>query len=192
MDRFESALGGFHRGVGLLKSLDSDFRGEREAARDAAACAINLGELLRESSWPCTERGPNDFSAELDAKSATPARIRMTEDGLDLRVELLGSNAAAEASRQALAVFLLTISGGLRMARAYAMEADGQKSFGFQVWLPATPASEEIDHALAALSIAHRICARETSVLLDEAAARCYLVARDLSTTNEPQHQEEN
>jgi hypothetical protein len=107
-------------------------------------------------------------------------------------VELLRTNAAKEASRHALAVFLLTISGALRMARGYAEAADGHESYGFQVCLPDAPASEEIGHALAALSIAYRMCARETDVLLDAAAARCYLAARDSSTTNEPQHEEEN
>lgn len=189
LDRFESALEGFHHGVELLKSLDSDSRGERKRAHHAAA-AINLGALLHESSWSCKERGPDEFSAELGAESAPPARIRTTENGLDLSVELIRSN-AAEASRQALAVFLLTVSSALRLARAYAA-ADGQHSFGFQVCLPAAPATEEIDHALAALSIAQRMCAREASVLLNEAAARYYLAARDYSTTNDYPHQEEN
>jgi hypothetical protein len=191
LDRFKSALEGFHHGVGLMKSLDGDSRGVRGEARLVAASSINLGELLCESSWSCAERGANDFSAQLAADSAPPARIRMTENGLDLSVELIRAN-AAEVCRHALAVFLLTISSALRLARAYAAAADGQHSFGFQVNLPAAPAAEEIDHALAALSIAYRMCARETSVLLNEAAARCYLAARDLSTTNDHQHEEEN
>jgi hypothetical protein len=115
----------------------------------------------------------------------------MTENGLELSVELVRANAAAEMSRQALAVFLLTVSGALRMARGYAMAADGQESYGFQVCLPAAPAAEEIDHALAALSIAYRMCAREADVLLNDAAARCYLAARE-SSTNPHQHEEEN
>ena len=60
---------------------------------------------------------------------------------------------------------------------------------------PAAPDSEEVNHGLAALSVAWRMCAREASVLLHEAAARCYLAARDLSTTNttnKPQSEEEN
>jgi hypothetical protein len=76
------------------------------------------------------------------------------------------------------------------MARACAVEADGQTSFGVQVGLPAAPAMEEIDHALGALSIAHRICARETNVLLNDAAARCYLAARELSTDHQPTKEE--
>jgi hypothetical protein len=78
------------------------------------------------------------------------------------------------------------------MARVCAVEADGQTSFGLQVGLPVAPAMEEIDHALAALSIAHRMCAREANVLLNDAAARCYLAARDVSTNHQPGYEEEN
>jgi len=184
LDRFRWALDGFHDGYRLLKFPDS---GRNRGAVEAAACGDGLGELLRESSWACTERGANDFSANLDADSAPPARIRMTESGVELSVELARWNAATEASRRALAVFLLTASGALRMARACAVDADGQTGFGLQVGLPAAPAVEEIDHALAALSIAHRMCAREANVLLNDAAARCYLAAREDSTNHQPE-----
>jgi hypothetical protein len=190
LHRFEWALNGFHDGHGLL--IHCDFRRGRMAAPAGCALAANLGELLHETSWQCTERGPNDFSADLGAESAPPARIRMNENSLVLSVELVRSSAAAEVSRQALAVFLLTASSALRLARAYEIEADGQQSFGFQVNLPAAPAPEEIDHALAALSIACRVCAREASVLLDEAAARSYLAARDVPHRNDPQEEKEN
>lgn len=186
LDRFQSALEGFHQGVGLLNSLDCDLRGARDAERHETIYATKLGELLRESSWVCKERGANDYSAELDSTSAPLAKIRMTEEGLDLRVELLRAHVAAEVSRRALAVFLLRMSGGLRMARAYAATAEEQECFGFRVWLPSAPDGEEIDHALGALSMAHRMCAREMSVLLDEAAARCYMAAREFSTNNQP------
>ena len=190
LDRLRWALDGFHDGHRLLKSTAS--RGSRAVAQ-AAASGTGLGELLREISWPSTERGPNDFSADLAADSAPPASIRMSESGVVLGVELVRANAMADAARKALAVFLLTTSSTLRLVRAYATEVDGGFAFGVQVNLPAAPASEEIDHALAALSIAHRMCARETNVLLNDAVARFYLTARDIPTTNDYQsEQEEN
>jgi hypothetical protein len=188
LHRLHRSLDGFHEGAGLLKSLDS---GSSFPAQPAAASCAGLAELLRESAWNCEERGPNDFAATLDAGSAPPAKVRMTEHGLQLSVDLVRPDAAAGAVRPALAVFLLAASGVLRMARAYAVETDGAWSFGFRVCLPAAPAPDEIDHALAALSVAHRMSARETSVLLDEAAARCYLAARNLSTTNQPNRETE-
>jgi hypothetical protein len=210
LDRMQWALDGFHHGYRWLKSSDF-YAGDGASAApvsmpDVVAASTpalldgpalpeetgaSLGERLRETSWACTERSPGDFSAELAADSAPPARIRMSERGLVFSVEL-ARFAAAEASRRALAVFLLTASGALRMVRAHAAEADEQWSFGLQVFLPPAPAAEEIDHALAALSIAYRTCAREANVLLDEAAARCYLTARDVPTTYDQEPEKEN
>jgi hypothetical protein len=150
-----------------------------------------LGALLRETSWTFTERGPNDFSAELDAESAVPARVALVEDQLILSAELVRC-AAEEMTRRSLALFLLTASGALRLVRAYAVQTESEWCAGFQVCLPAAPAAEEIDHAMAALSFAHKMCARESNVLLDEAAACCYLAARDLPTNHKPQEGMEN
>ena len=148
-----------------------------------------LGDLLRESSWVLTERGPNEFTAELDHGSAVKARIRLTKTGVVSGVELLRANAIAEMNRRALALFLLRATGTLRFVRAYALESNGEWSFGMQVCLPPVPAVE-IDHALAALATAYRMYARETTVFLDDAAARCYLAACDTSTLNDQQSKE--
>jgi hypothetical protein len=188
LERVRWALQGFHEGDRLLKSPGAS--SVRAAKQRVDAGGANLGDLLRESSWAFTERGPNDFSADLDAVSAPPARIAAIDGQLMFGVELARCTAAAEATRQALAIFLLTASGALRLARAHAVEADGEWSFGFQVCLPGAAVTEEIDHALAALSIAHRMCARESSVLLDEAAARCYMAARDLPPTHDQEEME--
>lgn len=189
LDRFRRALDGFHDGLRLLKPPPSYFD---HVAGQTIESGAGLGELLRETAWQVTVRGANDFSAELDARSAPPARIRIGECGVVLSVELVRSSAAAEANRRALAVFLLTATSTLRLVRGYAEEMDSSFVFGVQVNLPAAPVVEEIDHALAALSIAHRMCARETSVLLNEATARCYLAARDLSTSIDQQSEKEN
>lgn len=190
LSRVQRAIAGFHHGYRRLKSLD--FRDDGIVTRAAGATEASLGELLRETSWACTERGPHEFSAEIDADFAPPARITMAEHGVVFSVELVRCNTAAEVTRQALAVFLLTASSALRLVRAHAVEVDERRSFGFQVCLPAAPAAEEIDHALAALSTAYRMCAREANVLLDEAVARCYLSARDVPTTHDPEQGKEN
>ncbi len=110
----------------------------------------------------------------------------MTELGLLLSVELGFVPTGANGSRHAIPVFLLTIGRALRMARASATESDGGWSFGFRVCLPPAPLPEELDHGLAALSLAHRMAAREASVLLDETAAACYLAAREIANPNQP------
>ena len=189
LDRFWWALDGFHDGRRLLKSPASRPNFEIEEPADSGA---DLRELLRETSWTVTERGPNESSVELDKASAAKANIRMSKRGTVLNLELIRMNALAETASRALAVFLLTASGGLRLVRAYGAMSCEEKTFGMQVCLPTNPATEEIDHALAALAIAHRRCAKETRVLLDDGAARCYLAARTTSTTDDKQEEKEN
>jgi hypothetical protein len=188
LDRLEWAMEGFHDGNRLL--LSSDLLNEH--ARPQTAPDADLDERLRESPWSCTKRGPNNYSVELDAQAAPPAGIRINGSNLELSVELLRCGSPASASRHALALFLLTATSALRMVRAYAARAEDQESFGLQVSLPSSAASVEIDHALAALSIAYRMCAREAAVLLQAAAAHHYLAARDHSTTENHQTKKEN
>ena len=189
LDRFHWALAGFHQGYHRLKSLD--FSEGATAAPSEGAAAVSIPELLRETPWPCTERGPNDFSVDLGADSAPPARISTNEHGIDFSVEVVRCTSAAEVTRQALAIFLLTASGTLRLARGHAVEDGDQQRFGFQVCLPPAPTTDESDHALAALSIAYRTCVREANALLDDAAARCYLGVRDFQCSTNPENEKE-
>jgi hypothetical protein len=187
-DRLEWALEGFHEGNRLL--LSSEVLDEPTSLQTAPDA--DLDERLRESSWSCTKRGPNNYSVELDAQAAPPAGIRINGSNLELSVELLRCGAPANASRQALALFLLTATSVLRLVRAYAAQTEDQESYGLQVSLPTSAGSAEIDHALAALSIAYRMCAREAAVLLQAAAAHHYLAAHDHSTTDNHQKEKEN
>jgi hypothetical protein len=182
-DRLEWALEGFHDGYRLLKSPAS--LKDLCTSQAVSVSVADLAELLRDCNWPCAERGQNDYSADLDASGAPPANIRMNENSLVVSVDLLRCNAAADITRQALAIYLLTASYSLRMVRACAERADEQICFGFHVSLPFTPVVEEIQHALAALSVAYRTCAQETSVLLHDAAAQLYLTARNPSTIDD-------
>jgi len=189
LDRFHRVLAGFHQGYHWLKSLD--FPDRATTLSSARAAAVSIPELLGETRWPCTERGPNDYSVDLGADSAPSARISPNEHGIMFNVEVVQCAPTAEATRQALAIFLLTASGTLRLARAHFVEDGDQQRFGFQVCLPPAPISEELDHALAALSIAYRTCAREANALLDDAVARCYLGVRDFQCTTNPENEKE-
>jgi hypothetical protein len=188
--RIQCALDGFHHGVQILKPVESDE--VPVAEHDAEGSVAGVAELLRESAWTCTERGPGDLSVELDAESLPPARIRAAGGGLVVNVEIARLNAATGAARQSLAVFLLTATGALRLVRAYGVQREEQEVFGLQVGMPSAPVMEEIDHSLAALSFAYRVCAREASLLLNEAAARCYLAARDFSPNYPDTEEKEN
>jgi hypothetical protein len=191
LERVQRALAGFHQGYQRLKALDSAFP-ERPPAAVAGASGVRLVELLRETSWACSERGADEFSVDLRQDSAPPARITTRADGVMLSVDLARCALAAEAAPQALAVFLLTANSTLRLVRAHFMEAEGERRFGFQVCLPANPAVEELNHALAALAVAYRMCARETNVLLEDAAARIYLAARNVPIVKLNTNEKEN
>ncbi len=177
LDRFRWALDGFHDGCDLLAQPLSDPRPTQEHRNVGR---INLADLMHESSWRLTECGPGEFTTELDSRSSPSARLRATSREVAMTAEFIRVGNIADCSRKAIALFLLTASSSLRLARAYGTETEDAWTFGMMVSLPALPAMEEIDHGLAALSVAHRICAREANVLLDEAAARCYLTARDV------------
>jgi len=188
LDRFRSALDGFHDGYRLLKQPASH-PGQEE--KNGSGVAIDLHELMCESSWRLTERGPCEFSTDLEARSSPPTRLRATSREVALTAELVRTSTVADCSKKAIALFLLTASSSLRLTRAYGSETDGAWACGMMVSLPAVPAMEEIEHGLAALSIAHRLCAREANVLLDEGAARFYLAARDVPTSNDQFHEQE-
>ena len=188
LDRFRWALDGFHDGYRLLKLPASN---PGSAEEHHIGSGIALAELMRESSWRLTERGPGEFSTELETKSSPSVRLHSNSREVALTAEFLRANTVSDCSRKAIALFLLTASSSLRLTRAYGSETDCVWSCGMMVSLPPVPAMEEIDHSLAALSIAHSMCAREANVLLDEAAARCYLAARDLPTCNHHFHEQE-
>jgi hypothetical protein len=173
--RLRWILAGFH---------PNPFESHNEDAVDLPNSGPQLGlaEMLRETAWACTERAPNVFSVDLGSDAATSATIRAQNGGLALSAELAGGAPATQASSQALNLFLLTANSIVRLARAYRVDEAGQQRFGFQVCLPATPTAGELEEGLAALSVAHRSCAREAKVLLDDAAARCYLSVREVQS----------
>jgi hypothetical protein len=188
-ERVHWAMEGFHHGYDRLNGLDSD--PGCAAAPGVDVAGSRLGELLRETAWSCTERSSREFAVELHQDSIQPARITASARGVALNVELVRCDTAAEAALRAMSIFLLTASSGLRLVRAYGTDADGVRAFGMQVGLASEPAPEELDHALAALSVAHQMCAREAKVLLDPAAARCYLAVRDFPLVEKTQYEQE-
>ena len=172
LSRVRWTLAGFHPDP--PKPHDEDV-----ADPTISAPRLGLGELLYESAWVFTERGPNVFSVDLGSSPATPATISVQNNGLVLCVELAHGAPMTEAASQALTLFLLTANSVLRLARAYRVDEGGQQWFGLQVCLPPSPTAGELEEGLAALSVAHRSCVREAKALLDDAAARCYLSVRD-------------
>jgi hypothetical protein len=185
--RLEWALGGFHQGVGLLSSLHAEIAPAPEPAEAATCGCLDLQELMCDSSWQFTERGPGKFAVELESDSAPPALVCVDERGISASVELVRCSRGDEVIADALAFYLLTFTGATRLVGATRHCGD-QEIFALRAGLPDLPAAEEFAHALAALSFAHRACTHEANVLLNEGAARCYLAARD-STINHQANQ---
>jgi hypothetical protein len=175
----ESTASGFHGGVMAIAALDTE---PEPAPSDASGWHANkLAEVMRDVNWPHSPRSAHEFSAELDVESAPPATLRFRDGRLEAEVDLVRSNAVSGAVGQALAVFLLTANSHLCFCRACSEPAQDQEIYRLQSCLSATPAPEEVENALAALSVAYRLCARETNVLLNEGAAETYLSVRNLN-----------
>jgi hypothetical protein len=181
---------------GLLGALEViDF------AADHVACQMEatkvepppgLPEILSRAAWEFTESAANEWSVALDADFSSPAKLRTGGDSISVSVELVRTTSAAALQRRALAMFLVTACSGIRFVRACAFERESETAFALEASLPLIPAVEELNHAMAALSVAHRLCAREAGVLLDEAAASCYLALRDSCQKHQPFNGKEN
>jgi hypothetical protein len=88
----------------------------------------------------------------------------------------------AEVVRQALCLYLLEANAALRFVRGFFERNGGTATAGFEVHLEGAPTPAETGHALSALSVACRHCAREMEVLKDVALAGLYGSARGLPT----------
>lgn len=175
----QSAVGGFHGGIMAIDALDT--QPEPAPAEASASFAVNLADVLRDVAWPHSQRSANEFSAELDAESAPPATLHSRHGRIEAEVELVRSNVASGAGGRALAVFLLTANTGLCFCRAGSEPAQDQEVYRLQSCISASPAPEEVESALGALSVAYRCCVREASVLLNEGAAETYLSVRNFN-----------
>jgi len=132
-DRLEWALDGFHDGNLLLKSHASlnNFR----ISQAVPVPDADLTELLRDCSWPCAERGQNDFSANLDATGAPTGKH---PDDWKLSCAKRGiASLQCNGGYNSTGVGNLSSHGScsLRMVRAYAEHADEQVCYGFHVCL---------------------------------------------------------
>jgi hypothetical protein len=87
---------------------------------------------------------------------------------------------AGDAVQQALCLFLFRANAALRIVRGFFERNGGAVAAGFEVCLEGGSEPAEAGHALAALSVACRHCAKEMEVLKDAALAGLYRSARGL------------
>ncbi len=189
--RLQWAVDGLHHGLHTLASLRADCAPSAEPAAAAPAeCLEPVDEVIRESGWQFTKRGAGEFAVDLESSSSPPAMVRIDKSGMTASVELVRCNGANGSVAAALSIYLLTLTRTTRLVRA-TRHSGSQEIFALQAGLPVLPVPEELAHALAALSVAHRSCVREVNALLNETAAGCYLTACGASTTLKPTTEQE-
>ena len=145
--------------------------------------AIDLAALCRETGWPHVVRPSGTIAIDLDVPHAFHQAVLQNhaDHGLRVSVDLGAVGNVSSISLQAIGTLLLAAAGVVRMARPV-LERPGEKlSAEWQVSLGEAATAQQLRHALAALSVACRVCARELKLLEDESIANAYLRVRGWS-----------
>jgi hypothetical protein len=183
--RLAATCEGFQVAAHQLHGRSSSRRRLPKAARAVAPddVACDLCKLCEEAAWPFTERAAGKLAVALDTPdNYCQATLEQRSDGVRVTAGLGASAPASDSSRTAMAVLLLRLGGVVRMVRAAGEECNGQSAIRLEVGLSRTPRTGELAHALAALSVACRLCGREVEVLQDGGIAAEYLASRGLSS----------
>ena len=151
-----------------------------QAGDSSEELSSELAALCKETGWPMAERAAHYVVFELDVAGAFyQAVARSWQAGLRLEVELVNASGVGGDKQQALNVLLLHASHSVRMARATARASDDVTAYGWEVLLDRVANARELDHALAALSVACRLSGREACAFQqDDYLARSYLMFR--------------
>jgi hypothetical protein len=146
---------------------------------DGQAIPGSLTEALKEAGWEYHERPGGTLLADLETGSKfLQAEVEQCGVGTRFRVTLYRHESAGDASQQVLSLYLLEANAALRYARAFLRREGDGITAGFEVRTESAPSPAEAGHALAALSVAGRECAREMEVLKDGVVAGIYRSAR--------------
>ncbi|HEY7545991.1 MAG TPA: hypothetical protein VID27_13955, partial [Blastocatellia bacterium] len=142
----------------------------------------SLPSLCGQAGWAFTERDGGRIAVNLEARNGFhQALLEESRGGVLISTEILRAQNLSQPSRQSLSALLLKASAELRMARAAVEEEEGLSSIRFEARFDSLPGSAEVDCALAALSLACALCARETGALENDSLARRYLGAGGFS-----------
>lgn len=169
LEEFESALG-TNRGFPET-TLSND--------PPHPSTAFGVADLLQETGWTFVERSPVQFAVDLEV----PGNFiqALVEDqggcGITARVEAAKYDSLTPSQRSALAFFLLTTGGAVRMSRSAIVESETSIVARLEVNLNA-PGPADLDHALSALSVASDLCVREARCLERGQLAEIYCRAR--------------
>jgi hypothetical protein len=136
----------------------------------------SLAELCADAGWPFCERDINSGRVELETgDDFRQALVERRKGKIRTWVELARAESFEGECRHALAVLLLRSAAAVRFARAATRKESDGLAAGFEVLLDAQPSPTDLNHALASLSVACRVCAREAAELEDPELASSYL-----------------
>lgn len=170
-----------------LKAAYRSFRGEKMSEHPMPVSSVNpedpgksqvdeLRRLCGDAGWPFIERSGGKLMVDLDVRSGFyQAAVEQRDEGAEVAVEIVRSEALGETSRQALSLLLLGTGALVRLARPSIEEKENQIAVRFEVRFTTTPTAVELAHAFASLSVACAMSGREARALQNEVIARDYL-----------------
>jgi hypothetical protein len=184
--RLATAAQAFRAGADWLESTQRNTETASSAAVLRApshedALSLNgrpLADLCREAGWSFTARRDGSLAVQLECPGAAPPHAALTREPggtLFLRVDLLPAADLSALSLEAAAVFLLEVSGSLRLVRAAIAEPGGAPVLRFEAALDAAASPSELADAFAASSLASQLALSEVEAFQDETVARAYL-----------------
>ena len=136
-----------------------------------------MKRLCVDAKWPVNERA-SGVAVTLEARGFWQALVEETPGGVRVSADLVGPQSLSETACEAMALFLLSAGRTIRMVRPVGVTRDGASRVQFEACLPLPLSTDDLHHALAALSVACSLCGREIPLLADEAAAQEYILVR--------------
>ena len=179
-DSFHKAARAFARGP-LREGCCNQAERTPEAEELSEELSPELAALCKGTGWPMAQRAADCLVFELDVAGSFYQAVARSSgaNGLRLAVDLGGEPELDGARRRALSVVLLHAAHCVRMARPTVRTLDGMTAYGWEVVLDHVGSVRDVEHALAALSVACRLCGREVLALeQDDCLARSYLALR--------------
>jgi hypothetical protein len=164
--------------AGFAEALDSQTSGVAPSAEAVGGEApIDLASLLAEAGWPFDQRPDGTMVVDLAVPDGFfQAEIESRRGRTRLAASISSVANTPDTCRRALSALLLRAAGAVRMARPALPAGEGPPRI--EVVLAGALTATEIDHALAALAVACRLCGREAALLQDDEAISARYLAR--------------
>ena len=138
-----------------------------------------LGSILSGDGWVWEERDDGSLSVALNEPEGGRCRLTLgSNEGLLLRTELTKGPSGSTQQRRAMATFLLTGTGLVRLVQGYANPDGEEDRVGLGIVLHSDPSPPELTHGLSALSLATHHLRHTAGALLEPAVAERYLQIR--------------